>query len=659
MNSGSTSKFPYLSSAEIRVAVFIAAIAFFFSHGLPLWDDDYGKWLKQADEGLFNIIFRLLSPITSEPLTWGYSDRPGQVFIYKILNLFLGTWGTGYFFVKSSVLGILGALLFRWLGFLEVDKKISHVVLALLALSTSTVTTLLWHADFSIYSQCIAVGGLLYSFQWIHGSRWGSDVYEHGFAGIPHDLKKFLTTFFLLVYFGAKIKSDVRLLPVILLIYIYFNHREQFRVYLMPFGLTFLATAPWSSDFFKHLPPFIPGSTGYQGVTYSSFSVTRTLDMLFGPASVFSSFGYLAMSAVAIFTILLLMKAKQVLLKDRFSFLLIWFGVNLLACAILPIIHPSYQMRYVFLPLVPFILIAGVVFQNVIKFFSSQVWIRGLVFSICVFQGGWSLYGSYQQRMSLGHVITATGHLYEALGKDFPQSIALFAPNFKIYSYKETDVAASIKTRKTLNPGEDIRNYPVNNTLYITWNPSLDARFSLIKTASGCGSSLFDLIFPCGKTDGALLLKYLGDVPEVIQADQLDKQGKLIDAQQILEAYVKRDPGNHGAAFILSLYYDRSHNYSKMDEVYSQFGEYFYDHTSVLYNWGVAKSGLQKHKEAATLFERAYKITPRDLSIGLNLADSYFQTGKKARALSVLSDLQVAHPGNATVKDLIEKWSKL
>ena len=333
-------------------------------------------------------------------------------------------------------------------------------------------------------------------------------------------------------------------------------------------------------------------------------------------------------------------------------------GWTVLTSAIMPDVNPLFQMRHLFVAVVPAVIITGMILQSLIHTFSMSVIARAFVFGVCVLQCSWNLYADYSQRMTLGHIMVATQNVYETLEKNFPNAVSLFAPNFKVYSYKELQVAQSISTRKQINAGEDIRNYPANNTIYVTWNPSLDARFTVAAHASGCGATLFDLIFPCRKTDGALLLKYVGDVPEIIAADQLDKQGKLIEAQQTLEAYVKRDPGNHGAAFILSLYYDRTHDYAKMDETYSQFGEYFPDHTSVLYNWGVAKLGLQKYKEAASLFETALKITPGDLSIGLNLADSYFHIGKKARAISVLNELLAVHPGNTVVKDLIEKWSK-
>jgi tetratricopeptide (TPR) repeat protein len=647
-----------LNSAEIRMALLVLGVAFFFTHGLPLWDDDYGKWLKQANDGFFSIMIRLISPFTSEPTTWGYSDRPGQVFIFKFLNLFFGYWGTGFFLIKSAALAMLGVSLARWLNALNVEKKITNVVIALFVLSPSTITSLVWHSDFSIYAQLILSLLLIYSFSWIHRNRLPADVYEHGFSGIPHQLKKFLMLFFVVVYLGAKVKGDVRLAPVVLLTYLYIYEREQFKIYFLPFGLTLLATLPWSADFFKHLPPFVPGAQGYQGTTYSTFSVMRLFDVVTGKASLFSSWGYLVFCVFGLYGVFLLTQGRLKKPDSRFGFMWIWLTFAILTSAIMPVIYPIFQTRYVFMAIVPMAILSAMIFQSLIQTFSMSVAARAFVFGVCVLQCGWNFYGDYVQRMNLGHVMVATQNVYDSLEKTYPSAIALFAPNFKVYGYKETDVAASIKSRKQINPGEDIRNYPANNTIYVTWNPSLDARFSLATSASGCGSTLFDLIFPCRKTDGALMLRYIGDVPEIISADQLDKQGKLLEAQQTLEAYVKRDPGNHGAAFILSLYYDRTHNHAKMDEVYGLFGEYFPDHTSVLYNWGVAKLGLQKYKEAASLFETAFKITPRDISIGLNLADSYYHIGKKARALTVLSELQTFHPGNTIVKDLIDKWSK-
>ena len=89
---------------ELRIGAAAAAVAFFFTHGLPLWNDDYSQWLDPANGGFFQLVWRFLIPFTWEPQTWGFSDRPGQILIYKTLSLVFGTWGPGFYFVKSRCL---------------------------------------------------------------------------------------------------------------------------------------------------------------------------------------------------------------------------------------------------------------------------------------------------------------------------------------------------------------------------------------------------------------------------------------------------------------------------------------------------------------------------------------------------------------------------
>ena len=92
---------------ELRVGLLATVVAFFFTHGLPLWNEDYSQWLAQANGSFFDLVLRIVLPITWSPETWGYSDRPVQALIYKIFHLVFGYWGTGFYLMKSIAFGAI------------------------------------------------------------------------------------------------------------------------------------------------------------------------------------------------------------------------------------------------------------------------------------------------------------------------------------------------------------------------------------------------------------------------------------------------------------------------------------------------------------------------------------------------------------------------
>jgi hypothetical protein len=627
-----------------------AAVAFFFTQGLPLWNDDYSQWIAQANGSFLTLIARILLPITWEPLTWGYSDRPIEILSYKILHGIFGTWGTGYFFVKSVGFGALCWTMARWMSRLGVSRAVTWLSLGIFALSANVVASLIWHSDFGIYSQLILAFVLLETARKLPSIRVSNKNFLRQFG-----------IFFAMVYFGTKLKGDVRLVPLILLAYLGLTDRARLRELAPWLGGTFLATLPWSATFFKHLPPFL-GGAGYSGWTYGNFSVSQLMDFLVRdvfsfsatPLSLLGALGLLPLAAIAVYLGRRASREKE-LGKPSSDVILLatWLGFAVLALGTVSPQNRTFELRYTLVSLVPAVLLLAYGLEAVRRELGDVPAIgRKLeiaLIAVLALQCFLQFRHSSRHRLEMGHTIVAIDRMFEAVETKHPDSQLVIGPGFLNYAYRDTK-AQAILNRQQISDISEIGRFPAQNTYSASWTPTLDTRFAVDTFASGCATSLFDLLSrvmgQCGANDGAFLLKYVGNVPELAAADAMDKKGDLRGARQTLQSYWNREPGNHGAAFILGLYNYRLSDFAAMERVYDGFGSHFQGHASVVYNWALAKQGTQKFAEAVALFERAYALAPTDYGIGFNLSETYYRLGKKSRALATVTELLKAYPQN-------------
>ena len=650
---------------EIKVGAVAAAVAFFFTHGLPLWNEDYSIYMAQANGSFFELIARLLLPFSIEPQTWGYSDHPVQVLLYKVFSVIFGTWGTGFFFMKSLVLGGLCGAMYHRMRKLGADRFVAISSLVIFGLSANVIATMVWHSDFTVYAQLVLALILFYAVPQIEKGPANKGVYKKGITNLPKNFSRFLITFFLAVYFGSKLGADVRLAPVVLLTYLYLYRREKFDVYLAPFAATFVLTLPFSSAFFRHLPPFFPGASGYSGMTYSTFGVTRVFEFLMkdmfslqsAPLSLLGALGLFTTLAAVAYGGYRVYRDKYDEPSEKTGFLLIWAGWALLASGIVTRSDPSMDLRYTVMIMVPATLLLSIFFQMAMKEFNRVKWMKPAIIALVVVQSLVHVYQSTHHRAAMGHTMVAVDKIYSTMEQKYASAQMLLLPGFLNYGYKNTS-ASSVAGRKAALNDDDVYKMPAGQTYAATWVPTLAVHYSVAEFASGCGSSLFDLIVQCRPTDGALLLKYVGSPPEANQAQQLSSQGNNVAARDVLYGYLKKDPTNQGVMFLAGLYAYYAKDFAGMEQVYDQIGPYFMGHPSVVYNWALAKQGLQKTKEATRYFETAYRIMPKDYSIGFNLADSYYREGKKSRALATLGELLQVNPNDQTMKSVYADWSK-
>lgn len=655
-------------STELKVGSAFALLAFFFSHGLPLWDDDYGVWLAQANGSFVDLLLRILSPFTSDPASWGYSDRPVQVLIYKVVSVAFGTWGTGYFLVKSLVFGALSGVLYHWMRKLDVGHRVACLSLAAFAVSANVVSALLWHSDFAFYTQLALALLFLSSLQAIERGPANYAAFRQalarGWDHLPAGFLRFCAIFFATVYFGSKIRGDLRIAPLVLLAWLAIYRRPKFKVWAVPFAVSFLATLPWSAALFKHLPPFVPGAAGWQGWTYTGFSISRALEFLAldmfsirtAPLSVAGAMGVLFVLAGAVYAVFRAYRNRLTAPDATWGFFVLWFAIAVLgAGALAPQAH-AFQLRYTAVLLVPAVLLLALGAQAAWEDLRQIRVFQYALPAVFGLQMLLSLFHAVEHRKDMGHTVVAIDKIFRAVEKDHPNGTFVLGPGFLPYAFRGTEARALVN-RKQVSSLDEISRYPAG-TVVASWSSFLDARYTVAQVATGCGASLFDLLSGCRPTDGGILMRYLGPVAEVEQSQQLDRQGNLQAAKQVIDAYLQKDPSNHGALFIAGLQSYRLGDFAKMEQAYERLEEFFPGHPSVVYNLGLAKQGLQKYAEAAQLLERAYAMVPKDYAIGFNLADTYYKQGKKSRALATLTELRKVYPDSKPIQDAFTKWNQ-
>ncbi|OFZ81345.1 MAG: hypothetical protein A2583_14455 [Bdellovibrionales bacterium RIFOXYD1_FULL_53_11] len=647
-----------------------AVLAFIYTQGLPLWDADYSQWLAQADQSLFTLIKRTLLPVTTEPATWGYSDRPLQALICKILFFLFEYWGGGYFFVKSLAYGAFCGAVYHWMRALDLSRMASWMATALLALGTGPMAALFWHSDYAVYSQLVAILTLMYAHSFMQTENIPSSVWKKGPGKLPPKFKKFIIVLVLAVYFGTKIKADMRLVPLVLLAYVFIFERRLARAYILPLVLALAASLPWSMAMLKKLPPFFPGASGYQGLTHVPFAVARAASGLF--VALARTPGLIVIAACVIMLALLYRsrKAAKTAKNDKEeknthahpggkSFDPLFFGtwavMAALAWSTLPKIDAAGDTRYGIIFATPLVMLAAWIFNIALKKSSFKGWGYRLLVLAVALQSAVFLRADIRYRIDNGRLVSGLDEIVNTVETRYPGAKFALGPGLGDKAIKPSKVQ-SLAEKKSFNSLGEADSYSPG-TLYIAaTSPVIDHRFTIDLKSPGCTKSAFDAIF-CKKTGAPVLLKYIGNPPELSNASATEARGDLQGARNIVEGLYRRDPDNHGVAFRLGLLAYKMTDYPLMERIYDAMGVYYPDNSSVLYNWGIAKHGVGKFKESAGHFGKAYKIHPGDYAIGFYLAEAWFRDGKKRKALGLMKELLKKYPGDSGLMNAFNKWS--
>ena len=643
-SKGRIARFVAVYKDETRVAFAAAALAFFFSHGLYLWDTDYSQWLAQAGSGLPEILLRVFSPLTSDPDTWGFSDRPLYVLICWLLHAFFGSWATGWFFVKSLAVGTLCAMVY---GFLRRHCSVGAFAALfgamILASSPATMASLLYLSDPAVYSQMAMTAAMFFAYSWFN-RRIGT--------------VRFVVMFAITVYFGAKLRGEVRMAPLAVLGYAYFFRRDVFRRLVLPVTGVFLLSLPWSLGMFSASPPYLPGAGRLAGFLFSGLS-----SPLKPQISVFVTVGIVLCIALLVFGVWSVGRRKIKLTYDRSGFFIAWLGAALLGCAALPGQSGAFDLRYALIALVPAVMLASIAIDEAVTVLKGASlgrfkWFVPLALMLAGLQLSLHLGASARHRMDIGRTIVAANGIHTLVEEKYSKSRFVYAPGFIAYGYKDVKSFA-LMNRRTIENLDRLSQFPSGDTYVASWEGILDARLSVEKVVSGCSPySVFDWIAGCGPADGAFLFRYVGTPPEFTRAQEFEKNRDFRSASVQIEKYLQRDPANHGMAFTLSLYAYNLRNFARMESIYDAIGPFYPAITSVVYNWAIAKLGMGKFKDSIRLFRRALRLSPGDYAIGFNLADALMKSGDRKAALIQLEALLQSHPGDAALKAARDRWNK-
>lgn len=666
---------PELKREFLWVAGIGAVIGFFFTQGLVLWNEDYGQWLNEASRSWGTILGRILSPMTSSPETWGANDRPLQVLLYKLVTTIFGTGSTAFYVLKAAGFGLLFGMLHLWARRLGASRVASTLTVAAIALSGHAIGALVWHANFGVYTQVTLVFLLFAASQFIDGRKAAPALLD-GLTGRDADYRAFLIFFWPTLYLATKLGPEARAVPWIVLLYLAAVRRKQLRDYAPFLTASVLITLPWSTQLFRHLPPMLRADAFYQGGTYAPFSLARLNTFLFKDLSSIASASAQSLSLFAALGIFvaaaMLVYYASKIIGDRLrapraqtTYLWVWMTLAVLGLGCTAFATPgvrALELPTLFAVMVPMAVLVALGVTQILQEYRSVRWAERAAMGVLAIQLVWNAAGAVSVRRDYARLTYAASKAFEAAqeaAQTNGDSKLLLAPGFGNSTLLETANTGILATRTPMRSFDDIQAAPVGKTLVVSWDPSLDSRLTVVKTVSSCGTSVFDSVFSCKPHQSVALLRYVGTPAAVTTAQDLDKKGDIQGARRALTEGIAKDPGNFGLAFHKSLYDDRVGDYAAMEQVYDRIGPYFPWHTTVVYNWGLAKKGVQKYAESTKLLKAAYQLAGKgNYAIGFNLAESYYQQGKRGRALAQTQELLKFHPGNSALKNAYDRWSR-
>ena len=89
--------------------------AWFFGQGVPYWDDDFTSlFWKIKDKSVLQIFLEWLSPLSTQPETWGFNERPMQALTYKLCYGISGYESWSYMVFKGVALALMGVMIYQW-----------------------------------------------------------------------------------------------------------------------------------------------------------------------------------------------------------------------------------------------------------------------------------------------------------------------------------------------------------------------------------------------------------------------------------------------------------------------------------------------------------------------------------------------------------------
>ncbi len=631
----------HLHQSRIAWGVFIVGslYGYFFSQGIPLWDDDFASIFdKIQNKTVWQIFLEWVSPISTQPQFWGFNERPVQALIYKIFYFFVGYDSGLYFLYKNLIFGALGWMIYRWsrrlLG--EASSLWALLPTALFLLCPGPMAAHFLHSDLATTSQ------FLFLFLTYH--IWDAvETTPTVWQGLTtsRECRQWMLRWgglTLATYLGYKSKADLKLIPAILGLYLLTipERRKQWRIFIFPLAGMFLLAVPWGPGIFKQLPPFLPGSHGSEiGWMWQPVTTKKLTDFIWSdfPWDVAFIFKTPTISLAAILgpfvlipaVIFAIWYAVRSYLRDQNlaesswptkrarNFVALWFVVMIFAVGSLPVLNLTFRIRYGILPLVPAILLLawllGQVARN-LKFFPSMT--VAAIVACFALQGAIDFYRSVEQRSDLGSVMNAVDRAYEFINDQLPNAKLVSVEGYRSYFY-HTDASPVIRERELLDHFESLTTgkYPVGNTYALSWVPTFWDQVEYVAKFSGCrGGVAFNIIADCDNQLQSYLFRYIGRDPEFALGEQLRQTGNFAEALKAHEHFLQRYPRSFAAYFSIGIEAMSVGNNDRAEEAWSYLEYYFPHHATVLYNHGLTLKKRGDAVGAASRFSQVLKIDP-------------------------------------------------
>ena len=212
---------------------------------LRLFDNDY-DWINQAqDAGWFQILADIFRPI---PERWGFQDRPVQVLCFKFLFGFSGYSPGAYYTFKAALFAAVCIGIMRLSLALGLDRRSSILAGVIFAVSGPGQASALWVSDFELLAEILMLAAFGLFWRILNSDPAASRVKEFRNQAM----------FVMLAVVAHRTKGSAKLIPAIVLIYLFLYRRDQVRRFLPALVLISLTIVPVFALISDPIPPFAP-----------------------------------------------------------------------------------------------------------------------------------------------------------------------------------------------------------------------------------------------------------------------------------------------------------------------------------------------------------------------------------------------------------------
>lgn len=428
--------------------------------GLRLFDNDY-DWINQArDTGWLALAGDILRPI---PESWGFQDRPVQVLVFKGLYGLFAQTAAGYYAFKAFLLAAVAVGITRLARTLHFGTSTALLAGAIFALSSPAHASALWVSDFELLAEVLILAALGQFWRMLESpasdrvSEWLNQV-----------------MFVLLAVVAHRTKGSAKLIPAIVLIYLFLYRRDQIRRFVPALALILLTIVPVSQVISEPLPPFAPfaedQSQGWMWKPANTGTlatlVLGNFHPLWGTTGPEIAFSLLAVLSPALLWAMVAGAAYLAASRGKSCFtpatglLTVWAAVAILSYASFPRLPEGFMARYVVVALVPVsLLIARIVTES---FRDRRKVVVGLaVTTLLSVHAAYNFESTRHLRDTLGQVIVAYDQAREYISTRIQDSNVLIIGFSYGYNRERVDTNTYHREKLRLHSFGDVERIHV------------------------------------------------------------------------------------------------------------------------------------------------------------------------------------------------------